>query len=46
MELVHKLLPPSLGSDGDDGGLFEKGILEKKEPEKKSHLCFKGFFVI
>ena len=34
MELVHKLLQPSLGSDGDDDGLFEKGILEKKEPEK------------
>ena len=34
MELVHKLLQPSLESDGDDDGLFEKGILEKKEPEK------------
>ena len=34
MRLVHKLLQPSLGSDGDDDGLFEKGILENKEPEK------------
>ena len=34
MGLVHRLLQPSLGSDGDDDGLFEKGILEKKKPEK------------
>lgn len=34
MGLGHKLLQPSLGSDGDDDGLFEKGILENKEPEK------------
>ena len=34
MELVHKLLQPNLGSDGDDDGLFEMGILEKKVPEK------------
>ena len=34
MELAHKLLQPSLGSDGDDDGLFEKEILENKEPEK------------
>ena len=34
MELVHKLLQPSLESDGDDDGLFEKGSLEKKRPEK------------
>lgn len=34
MEPVHKLLQPSLASDGVDDGLFEKGILEKKVPEK------------
>ena len=34
MGLVHKLLQPSLGSDGDDDGLFEKGILKKKCSEK------------
>jgi len=34
VELVHKLLQPSLGNDGDDDGLFEKGILEKRVPEK------------
>ena len=34
MGLVHKLLQPSLGCDGDDDGLSEKGILEKKMREK------------
>jgi len=34
MKPVHKLLQPSLGSDGVDDGLFEKGILENKVPEK------------
>ena len=42
VELVHKLLQPSLGSDGDDDGLFEKGILEKKVPEKFNFMLGKG----
>ena len=42
MGLVHKLLQPSLGSDGDDDGLFEKGILEKNEPEKFKLMLVEG----
>ena len=45
MELVHKLLQPSLGSDGDDDGLYEKGILEeKKVPEKFNFMLVKGLY--
>jgi len=42
VELVHKLLQPSLGSDGDDDVLFEKEILEKKVPEKFNFMLVEG----
>jgi len=44
VELVHKLLQPSLGSDGDDDGLFEKGILKKKVPEKFNLMLVEGLY--
>ena len=43
MELVRKLVQPSLGSDGDDDGLFEKGILEKKNKKKIKFMLEGGF---